>query len=127
MNITITFRQMDASDAVKQYAEEKIAKLQKFLRQAMTVQMTLAVEGLTHIADVRLSAGGTHFQCSEHSEDMYATIDLVHAKLERQIVAAKNTSVTRKRNGPSTREFAEAVLEAPPPPKSQPRKLGLSG
>lgn len=127
MKITITFRQMEASDAVKEYAEEKIAKLQKFLRQAMTVQMTISVEGLDHIVDVQLSAGGTHFQCSERSENMYATIDLVHAKLERQIVAAKNTSVTRKRSGPSTREFAEAVLDAPAPPKSQPRKLGLNG
>ena len=33
MNIAITFRQLEASEAVKQYANEKVAKLQKFLRQ----------------------------------------------------------------------------------------------
>src|SRR5689334_17094683 len=50
MNITITFRHMVGTDAVKQYAHDKIAKLQKFLRQAMTAQVTLSVEGLEHIA-----------------------------------------------------------------------------
>ena len=35
MNIAITFRQMEATDAVKGYATEKVAKLQKFLRQPL--------------------------------------------------------------------------------------------
>jgi len=53
MNIAITFRHMDGTDAVKSYAHEKVAKLQKFLRQAMTAQVTLSVEGLEHIAPDR--------------------------------------------------------------------------
>ena len=38
---------------------------------------------------------------------MYATIDMVHDKLERQIRAAKGASVAKKRGGTSAREFAE--------------------
>jgi len=107
MNITITFRHMQGTDAVKNYAHEKIAKLQKFLRQAMTSQVTLAVEGLEHIAEVHLSSGSTHFHATERSEDMYASIDMVHDKLERQIRAAKGASVAKKRGGTSARELAE--------------------
>ena len=44
MNITITFRHMEGTDAVKKHTTEKVAKLQKFLRQAMTAQVTLAQE-----------------------------------------------------------------------------------
>src|SRR5690348_3911413 len=46
MNITITFRHMVGTEAAKAHAYEKVAKLQKFLRQAMTAQVTLSVEGL---------------------------------------------------------------------------------
>jgi putative sigma-54 modulation protein len=107
MNITITFRHMVGTEAVKKYAYEKVAKLQKFLRQAMTAQVTLSVEGLDHVAEVRISSGSTHFQGSEQSPDMYASIDTVHDKLERQIRSAKGASVANKRGGTSAREFAE--------------------
>jgi putative sigma-54 modulation protein len=107
MNITITFRHMVGTEAVKKYAYEKVAKLQKFLRQAMTAQVTLSVEGLDHVAEVRISSGSIHFHGSERSEDMYASIDMVHDKLERQINAAKGANVSKKRHGTSAREFAE--------------------
>ncbi len=106
MNITITFRHMVGTDAVKNYAHEKMAKLQKFLRQPMTVQVTLSVEGLDHIAEARISSGAVHFQGHERSEDMYASIDMMHDKLERQIRSEKGASVAKKRGGPSAGEFA---------------------
>src|SRR5262245_29328850 len=93
MNITITFRHMQGTDAVKKYAFEKVAKLQKFLRQAMSAQVTLSVEGLDHLAEVSMSAGSTHFHATERSQDMYASIDMIHDKLERQIRNVKGSIV----------------------------------
>lgn len=112
MNITITFRHMEGTDAVKRFAHEKVAKLQKFLRQAMTAQVTLAVEGLEHVAEVGIQSGSAHFLASERSQDMYASIDMVLDKLERQIRAAKGASMARKRGGESAGEFAQAVERA---------------
>jgi putative sigma-54 modulation protein len=106
MNISITFRHMVGTDAVKSYAQEKMAKLQKFLRQAMTAQVTLSVEGLEHVAEVGISSGSGHFLAKERSEDMYASIDMVHDKLERQIRAAKGADQARKHGGTTAREFA---------------------
>jgi len=85
MNIAITFRQMDATDAVKGYATDKVARLQKFLRQPMKGQVTLSVQAKLHSVEVDLHAGGAHYHAHETSEDMYATIDKVTDKLERQI------------------------------------------
>lgn len=110
MNITITFRHMDGTEAVKQYAHDKVAKLQKFLRQTIAAQVTLSVDGIDHTAEVRLSAGGTHFHATERSEDMYASIDLVHDKIERQIRGAKGAAVAKRHGAPSAGEFA-AELE----------------
>ena len=113
MNITITFRHMDGTEAVKQYAHEKIAKLQKFLRQAMTAQVTLSVEGLDHVAEVRISSGGTHFNGSERSQDLYASIDTLHDKIERQIREAKGASVAKKHGAQKAGEFAAAPDKIP--------------
>ncbi len=89
MNISITFRHMDTSEAVKRYATEKLAKIQKFLRQPMIAKVTLSVDRLKHIAEARISSGGEHLEAKWSSEDMYASIDVVLGKLERQIRASK--------------------------------------
>src|SRR5437879_76458 len=114
MNITITFRHMVGTEAVKNYAHEKMAKLQKFLRQAMTAQVTLSVEGLEHVAEVGISSGSAHFHATERSEDMYASIDMVHDKLERKIRAAKGATISKKRGGANAGQVAaEGVKVAP--------------
>lgn len=107
MNITITFRHMEGTDAAKRFAHEKVSKLQKFLRQAMTAQVTLSVEGMEHVAEVAIQSGSAHFHASERSQDMYASIDMVIDKLERQIRAAKGANQAKKRGGESAGEFAE--------------------
>ncbi len=109
MNITITFRHMDGTEAVKRYAHDKVAKLQKYLRQAMSAQVTLSIEGIDHIAEVRVSSGSTHFQGRESSEDMYASIDLVHDKLLAQLRGAKGALVAKRHGGPSAGEFAASI------------------
>jgi putative sigma-54 modulation protein len=99
MNISITFRHMDATDAVKAYASDKIAKLQRFLRSPMKSQVTLSCQqDRLHRVEVDIHAGHAHFHAHETSEDMYASIDKVIDKVERQIVSAKG-SVTAKKKG----------------------------
>ena len=115
MNITITFRHMEGTEAVKKHAHEKLAKLQKFLRTAMTAQVTLSVEGLEHVADVNINSGSSHFHATERSEDMYSSLDTVVDKLERQITAAKGTNVAKMRHGASAGEFAASVESTPIP------------
>ena len=44
MNISITFRHVESTEAIKAHATDKVAKLQKFLRQPMTAKVTLSVE-----------------------------------------------------------------------------------
>jgi putative sigma-54 modulation protein len=114
MNITITFRHMEGTDAVKKHTTEKVAKLQKFLRQAMTAQVTLSVEGLEHVAEVRIQSGSAHFNATERSEDMYASIDMVLDKLERQIGHQKGAKMASKRGGTTAGQFAADAEHASP-------------
>ncbi|MGH7272407.1 MAG: ribosome hibernation-promoting factor, HPF/YfiA family [Polyangiaceae bacterium] len=99
MNISITFRHMDATEAVKVYATEKLAKLQRFLRWPMKGQVTLSCQhDRLNRVEVEIHAGHERFHAHETSEDMYASIDKVSDKIERQIVSAKD-AVTGQRKG----------------------------
>jgi putative sigma-54 modulation protein len=118
MNITVTFRHVDASDAIRQRATEKIAKLQKFLRQPMTARVTVSLEKLLHLVEARISSGGERYEAHDATEDMYASIDKVLDKLERQIRANKGVERGKKRRGGATlrrgpfAELAESPLVA---------------
>ena len=102
MNISITFRHMEPSDAIKRHARDKVAKLQKFLRQPMTAKVTLSLDKLRHVAETRISSGGAHLEAKESGEDMYASIDRVAEKLERQIRGTKGAAQARQRRGGET-------------------------
>jgi putative sigma-54 modulation protein len=103
MDISITFRHMDSSDAIKAYTGEKLTKLQKFLRRPMTAKVTLWVDRLKHVAEARISSGGEHLDARQETDDMYASIDAVMGKLERQIRATKGAARARRHDGSSIR------------------------
>ena len=85
MNISISFRHLEATDSIKAYATEKVGKLQRFLRQPMTARVTLSLEKHEQVAEIRVSSGSEHHEAKEATTDMYTAIDRVIDKLERQI------------------------------------------
>jgi len=112
MNITVTFRHVDASKAIKDRATEKLAKLQKFLRQPMTARVTVSLEKLLHKVEAGISSGGEHYEAHETTEDMYTSIDKVLGKLERQIRGTKGAAKAKKRrSGESLRLIAPPAVE----------------
>lgn len=116
MNINITFRHMDTSGAAKAYAGEKVAKLQKYLREPMTAKVTLESTKLRQVAEARISAGGQHYEAKVASEDMYASIDKVIAKLERQMRGSKGAAESKKRRAKETLRGKPEAPEAVPEP-----------
>jgi ribosomal subunit interface protein len=124
MNISITFRHMESSSAVKAYAGEKVSKLQKFLRLPMTAKVTLSIDKLRHVAEARISSGGEHLEAREVSEDMYASIDMIIDKLERQPTPAAPAAPVEKptRSAPRPRAAPTAVRatkKAPTAPRTK--------
>lgn len=97
MNISITFRQMDPSEAIKKYATTKISRLQKLLEQPMVAKVTFAIQKQRHITEVQIASGRRRVEAKESSDEMYAAIDEVMDKLERQISGGKAQSVTKTR------------------------------
>jgi putative sigma-54 modulation protein len=122
MNITITLRQMEPSAAVKRHTHDKIAKLQKFLRQPMTAKVTLTVDGLRHVAEARITSGAARVEARESSEDMYASIDKMIDKLERQIRGVKGAAESKSRRGGATLRGGSVPALVSPPAPAKPRR-----
>ena len=135
MNISITFRQMDASDAIREYATGKLAKLQRFLRRPLSGKVTVSIDRRKHVVEARISSGGEHLEAHEVSDDMYASIDQVMSKLERQIRGAKGSARARRHDGDSLkamplRAVAAAAAGAKPatarPPAKKKKKKSVA-
>jgi putative sigma-54 modulation protein len=115
MNVSITFRHMDASEAIKKHTAAKLGKLQKFLRQPMTAKVTISVDKIKHVAEARVSSGGAHLEAKESSDDMYTSIDRMIEKLERQVRVTKGAAEARRRTA-KTAARTSAVVDAEPAP-----------
>ncbi len=111
MNINITFRHIEATDSIKAYATEKVSKLQKFLRQPMSAKVTVSVEKHENSVEVQVSAGSDHVEAKETSDDMYAAIDKVIDKLERQINHLKGAAESKRRRSGETVRNGGAPME----------------
>ena len=109
MNIAITFRHVESTDAIKLYAQEKVGKIQKFLRSPMKANVTLSVEKGQQIAEVLIKAGSEHYTAKETSDSMYASIDRVYDKLSIQVQGNKGSKIAAIRGGMTAGEFAQAA------------------
>lgn len=86
MQFSVTFRHMEATDALKQYAEERMQRIKKYFPDPMKVHVKMSTHRYNHTADVNVQLhNGFTLGGQETTEDMYSSIDLVVAKLMRQV------------------------------------------
>jgi len=97
LNINITGRRLDVTPAMKQYTREKVEKLSRFYDRIHVVDAVLSDEGDRQIVEVKAHVGkGTTLVGKVENPDIYAALDLVVAKLERQITRYKEKLNSRK-------------------------------
>ncbi len=87
MYINFNFKNFEPSEHLKDYANDRFQKLEKYLKNSNSAQLQviLAVEKFRQIAEANLSADEFYLSAQEETEDMYATIDAVLDKLEVQV------------------------------------------
>ena len=102
MSITVTGRQMPVTDALREYAEEKIGNSMKVMDiDPLVAEVVLFVEKnpanpRPAVCEVTLRTKGHIIRVEEHEEDMYAAIDVAAAKVVRQLRKYKTKVVDRK-------------------------------
>ncbi len=96
MQISVTFRNIHSSEGIKSYASKKLKRLPRFLgTDNMEANLVLSVEKYRHIAELNLWADGEKIYSKEEADDIYAAIDKVVDKIERQLNKLKEKRIPR--------------------------------
>jgi len=96
MRITVKGKNIAVTPALREHVEKKLGKLPRYFDSIKEATATLSVEKNRHIVEVTMPLnGGMLLRAEEETQDMYASIDLVVEKLERQIEKYK-TRIARK-------------------------------
>ncbi len=90
MRITISGRNIELTEGLKQAVEEKLSKLEKFFKPDTDVYVTLSVEKDRQKIEVTILAKGHVIRSEQVSNDMYVSIDLAAEVIERQLKKYKN-------------------------------------
>jgi putative sigma-54 modulation protein len=115
MQVTVVGRHIEATEALKQYATEKLSRLEKYLPKTIQVVVTLSVvKKVHHIAEAVIKSNGLLIQASEETEEMYSAIDLLMAKLERRVRRYREKLTDHKHQSSKTDVVARASESSHP-------------
>ncbi len=113
MQIAVTFRHMESSDAIRNYVEEKLARVKKYIDEPIDAQVVLSVQKkINNRAEVTMVAKGLTMKSTESREDMYAAIDLMVDKIERQLKRYKDKLKRHKGGNGTQRRLEKTVFAA---------------
>lgn len=89
MEINVTGHHVDITPALRGYVDNKLERLERHFDHATDIHVILSVEKLRHKAEARMHVPGNELFADAVEEDMYAAIDGLMDKLDRQVVSFK--------------------------------------
>jgi putative sigma-54 modulation protein len=99
MKFTFTEKRMDSSENLRDYAQRKISKLDKFFKTEAEAFVTFSIERGRFLAEITIHNNGLFYRASELTNDMYASVDSGVAAIERQIRRNKTRLSKKLREG----------------------------
>jgi len=98
MNYTVSGKNIEITGGLREAVIDKLSKLERYFTPDTEVNVTLSVEKDRQRIEVTIPIKGTIIRAEQVSSDMYASIDLVEAVLERQLRRYKNKIVDQKQS-----------------------------
>ena len=89
MQLTISGHHLDVTTALREYVTAKISRLDKHHDQITNTHVILSVDKLQQKAEATLHIAGADLFANAESQDLYAAIDLLSDKLDRQLIKHK--------------------------------------
>lgn len=116
MRLQVKGKNVEVTDAMREYAQQKLGKLERLVRDPTRVELELAVErnpsiAANQIAEATIWTKGPILRARESSEDMKASIDQLVDKLERQVKRYREKR--RRRGGRGDGQLLEAMPAVP--------------
>jgi putative sigma-54 modulation protein len=105
MQINLTGHHVDITSALRNYVHEKFERLERHFTHVIDAHVILTVEKLRHKAEASMVVSGNRLFADAVEADMYAAIDGLVDKLDRQIVRYKEKIKDHHRNQGSHRNL----------------------
>jgi putative sigma-54 modulation protein len=121
MNLNLTGNHLDITPALRDYVVAKLDRITRHFDHVIDVNVVLAVDKLRHKAEVNLHTRGKDIHVEAIEADMYAAIDMLIDKLDRQVVKHKEKLTGHRQEGPGIKRDV-AANETP-----QASAVGASG
>ena len=102
MKISVTFRNTEGEDWFKNYVEEKLGKLKKYIDRPVDVRVVLSVEKFRNVAEINLMDNGMNVNAREEAKEMALAIDEAVEKIERQLKKHREKMRVHKGAGAKT-------------------------
>jgi putative sigma-54 modulation protein len=89
MNLNLSGHHLDITPALRSYVQDKLARVTRHFDDVIDAHVVLSVDKLRQKAEVTLHLRGKDIHCASEDKDLYAAIDLVADKLDRQVLKYK--------------------------------------
>jgi putative sigma-54 modulation protein len=106
MHINIAGHHLDITEALRDYVTSKLKKLERHFDQVSTIDVILSIDKLVQKAEATVPVNGQNLFAFAEDEDMYAAIDALVDKLDRQIIKRKEKATNHHR-GAGTNKRAQ--------------------
>lgn len=90
MNLNICGRHLDVTPAIREYVMNKLARVLRHFDHVIDTQVMLSVEPLRHKAEITMRLSGKDIHCEALDENLYAAIDALADKVDRQVLKYKD-------------------------------------
>jgi len=112
VQITVRGKNIDVTPALREYAEKKVGKIEKYFDVPLQAQVTLKAESDRYIVEVTAPLDGMLLRGEKASGDIYSSLDLVMETLERQIERYKTKIARRLRERPHPNSERDLSVDA---------------
>jgi ribosomal subunit interface protein len=109
--VSVTFRHVEPTDAIRLYAERKFAHVGKLLKRTCQAHLILTVDKYRQHGEVTVKSGRLSVSAQEETKDLYSVIDLLADKVGRQLKKHLEKFKGKKIRSPSTGEVLSASEE----------------
>ena len=109
MNLNLTGNHLDITPALRDYVVAKLDRITRHFDHVIDVNVVLSVDKLQHKVEVNLHTRGKDIHVEAIEADMYAAVDVLIDKLDRQVVKHKEKLTGQRHEGPGIKRDAPAA------------------
>jgi ribosomal subunit interface protein len=110
--VTVTFRHVEPSDAVREYAERKLAHCSRLTRRPCEAHLILTLDKFRHCGEVTAKSGRLLVIAKEETKDFDSVIDLLAENVSRQLTRDLEKIKARKIRSPMGKLGSSALEES---------------